>query len=237
MKRHPHFFLILIPLLILSCEVRFAPDVRVQVKGMIISDTGEPISDAQISVYTRRSSGGYINAPGPLGTDDYLLGRNYSNQDGTFEVTSLFDRDEDFSIVVFNENNYTNYSYTTSTVDYVPENLTFDLETLTLDRVATIDYNFTRTSVEGNTFQYIFNFRDTACLEYYVEGVVDSGLSYCYQNRTLNRTLNDNRPDIAGRFSSPYATVVDFTYSINEQDPITQTFTIDQDNYEFTFSY
>lgn len=237
MIKHMYLILMVSAILLLSCEVKFASNTRIQVIGALVNNDGEPISDAEISVYTIKSSGGFINAPGPVGSDEYLLGRNYSNQDGTFEVTSLFDRNKEFSIVITNGSNYTNYIYATSTYDYIPEDLTFDLGTLTLRKTSTIDYNVTRTSGEDSTFRFNFNFKDTDCFEYFVEGILDSGLSYCYRDATLGEILNYNKPNIEGMLKAPYGTEVEFTYSINEQDNITETFIIDQENYEFTFTY
>jgi hypothetical protein len=236
MKRFIFIVLITNLSLLTGCEVTFEPNVRVQVIGNLVSDNGEPISEAKIGVYTRRT-GGFITAPGSTGSDEFLLGRNYSVQDGSFEVNSLYDRDSDFSIIISNDNNHANYIYSTSTVNYDPEDLTFDLQTVTLPRLAIINYNFMRTSGEGNTFEFGFNFKDNTCYEYFIAGVLDASLSRCYEDRFLNRTLNDNSPDVDWSFTALYDTEVEFTYSINGQDPITENFTINQDNYELTLNY
>ena len=220
----------------LSCDVKFEPNVRVLATGLVIDELGEPISGAEISVYTRKSTGIFL-APAPSGTNEFLLGSNYSNENGEFNVVSLFDRDSDFSIVILKDNTYTSYEYATNTVSNVPDNLVFNLETITLKRIGALNYNISRVSGEGNSLQVSFKFTDTNCLEYYNENGLDTSQSYCFEEQILSRTLNDDNPNLDGSFKTPYGTEVEFTYAINEQETITEIVTINQDNYDFTFNY
>ncbi|MGB0981647.1 MAG: hypothetical protein ACPGUH_06055 [Winogradskyella sp.] len=236
MKKYVLFFLMSNCLLFFSCDVKFEPNVRVLATGLVVDELGDPISGAEISVYTRRSTG-IIFAPAPSGTNAFLLGRNYSNENGEFNVVSLLDKDIDFSIVVLKDNNYTYYEYATSTVSNVPDNLVFNLETITLKRVGTFNYNITRVSGEGNSLQFSFKFKDTNCFEYFDEEILVPLESYCFENQALNRTLGDENPNLDGSFKTPYGTEVEFSYSTNEQETITEIVTINQDNYDFTFNY
>jgi len=222
--------------LLLSCETRFETNTRVLVKGKVVDDFGQPISNAEISVYTQKGTG-YILTPGPSGEDEYLLGRNICNADGTFSVTSIFDEDVDFFIEVVSDNNFSEYIYKTSTLFYTPENLVFDLQTVTLKELVNVNYNISRVSGEGNSISYTFTFIDDFCIEVFEEGELIENESYCFQDIELNGTLNDNLPNIERNFSSVLGSIVEFTYSINNQPEVSETFTIGQENYEFTFTY
>lgn len=232
----PYLIVFLIALVLYSCEVNFEQDSRIIVEGTVVNEVEEPVGGAQISVYTRRANGGFITAPGPSGSSDYLLGRNFSSENGTFQVVSLLDRDEDFSIIAAREN-YSTYEYARSTVDYLPEDLTFDLETIVLKEVGTINYNIQRDSGLDQSIAFSFVYIEPYCLAYYNEEGLVLESSYCFEERSFSRTLNNNLPNLEGNFKTPLGTIVEFTYTINDNEQITETFILDQENYEFTFSY
>lgn len=231
-------FLVIIVLLctFYSCSTRFEDDIRVLVKGKVVNSFGEPIADAEVSVYTRRGRGIFF-APGPSGSDDYVLGRNYSDSNGDFSVTSIFDKDEDFSIGIDAGDEYGKYGYYTNTEDYVPSDFVFNLETVTLKNISNVNYNISRVSGEGNTLRYSFKYENDYCEEYYEQETLNEDQSYCYADVFENRLLSDNQPDLESSFSTTNGSTVEFIYSINDQPEITETFTITDPTYEFTFSY
>nr|WP_321221496.1 hypothetical protein [uncultured Psychroserpens sp.] len=236
MNKYVYFFLISVLLMLFSCEVRFDPNVRIAVNGTVVNDEGAPIEAAEVSVYTRRSTGN-VFAPGPSSSNEFLLGRNYSSQNGNFEVVSIFDRDEDFSIVVLKDEDFSHYEYATNTVENVPDNLSFNLETVELKRVGNVNYTITRESGSDNSLQFSFKYVIPFCLEFYNLDGLDPNQSFCFEEQFLNRTSSNNNPDFEGNFRTPYGTQVEFTYTLNEQESITEIFTLNQENYEFTFSY
>ncbi|WP_340154660.1 hypothetical protein [uncultured Winogradskyella sp.] len=217
----------------LGCVTRFEDDTRILIVGEVVNSIGEPIENAQISIYTRRARGIFVNS----GYDDYLLGRGYSGNDGEFSVTSVLDLDDEFSIEIDAEEDVTNYRYYTSTIAYVPSNLVYNLNTIELKKRATLNYNITRTSGEGNTLDYKFKYNSIYCAEYYDQGVINENYSYCYNGVEDYRLLTDLRPDEERSLETILGSTVEFTYSINDQPEITEIFTINQPTYEFTFSY
>ena len=213
-----------------SCEVRLEDDTRILVEGTIKDQNNSPISNAKISVQTRRS-----NFSG--GENQYILGEGYSNSDGVFSVISLYDGDEDFAIEINGGDNYSTYVYKTNTINYTPLDLTFNLETVSLKKLATFNYSMVRTSGETNTLRYSFKYIEGFCLEYYEGTTLNEYQSSCYQERVVGQLLNDNNPDIEWLLSIPFGEVVEFTYSINDEPEITELITINQDSYDFTFNY
>ncbi|TXD81461.1 hypothetical protein ESY86_18180 [Subsaximicrobium wynnwilliamsii] len=234
-KNYRIIFALLLAGLVFSCETRFEDDIRVLARGSVVNESGAAVADAEIAVFTRRGTSSIFS--GSSSSDEFLLGRNQSQSDGTFEVISLFDRDLDFSIQITLDEDHTNYAYLTSTVEYLPDDLVFDLETVTLKTIGTVLFNISRISEEGTSMAYSFNYKDTRCVAYFVDGELDPDQSYCLEPITINRVLNDNRPDIENSFRTPFGTEVEFTYSINDAAPITETFIVNQSTYEFNFTY
>ncbi|WP_430467247.1 hypothetical protein [Winogradskyella ouciana] len=217
---------------LLGCETRFEDNTRILVNGVIKDQSDLAVQDAQINVYTRRVTS-FLG-----GESEFLLGSNFSDSNGEFSVVSLFDEDEDFSIEIDAGETYSKYVYRTNTVDFTPTDFTFNLETVTLQKLSKVNYSVTRTSGDGNSIQYTFRFINGFCSEVYEQGVLNPEESQCNTLQFLNGSLNDNNPDREGSFDAPIGTQVEFTYSINEAPETTEIFTINDNSVnEFTFTY
>src|SRR5690606_36583562 len=138
--------LLLISVLFLkSCgPPEFEKNTRILSKGVLQNQNGEPLSAIEVSVYTRAFNGEFY----VFGSneDDYLLGNGFSNANGLFSVTSQFDKDDDFYIYVNGGDNYSSYIFKTTTEDYIPNDLTFDLGSITLEKLATVQFKITNTT-------------------------------------------------------------------------------------------
>ncbi|WP_372752798.1 hypothetical protein [Mariniflexile sp.] len=227
-------YLLLFPLILVCCgPPTFEKDTRVLVKGSVLDENNNPISDAEVNVYTRRSTS-LFDSYG----SSFLLGKDYTQQDGTFSVTSLFDRNEDFYIEIKNGDRFSNYIYTTNTEEYLPANLEFNLDTVFLRQLATFNYNITRTtSTQGTTLRFSFLLKNTSCFEVYDNGVLVTLQSSCYEDFTLGGSLNDVVPDLSSTYKTLLGTTIVFKYSLNNEPEITETFIIDKENYDFNFTY
>ncbi len=223
MKHYLSIFSIL--LLFVSCgPPEFKKNTRVLIKGNIVDENNNPIPNIEINIFTGRSS-------------DYLLGSGLSKQDGTFSITSLFDSDDEFQIVVNGKDTYSTYYYLTNTKNYIPEDLVFDLKTVALNRISNVNFNITRISTKETIFEYSFQFKNTNCFEFFDKGILDIITSNCLKEVHLNRLLNQNNPEVSSGFTTLLGSIVEFKYSKNDEPEITETLTIDKENYEFKFSY
>lgn len=220
-----------------SCETRFEDNTRILVTGNIIDENGDNVSDVQINVYTRRNSGSIFS--GANSRDEFLLGSNLSEEDGTFEVVSLLDLDSDFSIEFFGNSNFSNYVYRINTENYIPDDLTFNFEDIQLLRLATVDYRFTRTSGAGNVISLNISYTDgnQFCIDEFDDEPTIPLQSTCAQVRFDNFSLNDNRPDFQSTLKVPFGTEIIFTYTINNGDEIVESYLINQEINEFSFTY
>ncbi|RYH73381.1 hypothetical protein EVU94_09290 [Flavobacteriaceae bacterium 144Ye] len=226
------FVLFLLFTLLIACETRFEDNTRILVKGSVKDQYDLAIQNAQINVYTSRVTS-FLG-----GEQEFLLGSGFSDSNGEFSVVSLFDKDEDFSVEIDAGPNHSKYVYKTSTINYEPTNLTFDLGNRILLELTAVNYTIYRISEEGNNIQYSFRFTSEFCSEVYNEGVLNIEDSQCNTQQFLNGALNDSTPDIEGDFYAPTGTEVVFIYSVNEAPESTETFIVENNsNNEFVFSY
>ena len=221
-------------LMVLNCDTRFTGNTRVAVEGVVIDTEGNAIEGAEISTYTSRTTGTFL-ALDPTGSNEFLLGRNYSNVNGNFSVVSLFDDGLDIEIIAGED--YSRYVYASYGGDFVPPNNIFYLEDVTLNKLALVNYNISRTSGEGNVISFTLNYRDPDCRLVYIDGVLNEEESNCNSTNFLTRTLNDNVSDIEGSLSTIVGSTLEFVYAVNGAPEITETFSVDDSNFQFNFTY
>lgn len=222
--------LLLSLLFVFSCEISLEPDTRIVVSGKVLDTSGNPIDEATISVYIRRNQ--LFSS-----SENYLLGRNNSDSNGVFQVVSLFSKDEDFVIEVKAGNMYSQYAYVTNTETYTPFDLIFQLNEVQLKNTSKFTYNINRTSSSENVLNYSFTFKSIDCVDVYENENLNATQSYCNTSRIVGTQLNDNKPDISDSFITLLNTEVTFSYTLNNEQEISETFLINEDNYEFNFNY
>lgn len=225
------FSLLLAILFLVSCgPPEFEKNIRILVKGKVVDGDDAPISNVNINIYTERATGVFSSG-------NYLLGTGSSEDDGTFSVISLFDRDEEFQIEIHGEQSLSSYFYLRDTKNHPTQNLIYDLGTITLNKLAQINYNITRTSPSNTELRYTFQYLDTECFQVFDNKGLNLVESRCLEEVNLNKVLSENRPEISRSFITLLGSVVSFTYSINNEPEVTETFTVDAEDYEFNFSY
>lgn len=224
--------LTLAALFMVSCgPPEFEKNTRILVKGNIVDGNNDPIANREVNIYTERAA--FF-----AGNHYYLLGSGRSNNEGAFAIVSFFDQIENFRISIDGHDGFGYYGYSTDTENYVPEDLTFNLETITLKRRSVVNYSIVRESAAGNEIQFSFKSENPSCYEVYEEGVLNELKSNCYNFVVGARgTLNDNLPEVSGSFNTTIGSTVEFRYSINGQPEIVETIVIDRENYVFNFSY
>lgn len=229
-------FLILFTFLLLNCEVKFDRNVRVETAGKVIDENSEPMPNVFVGVYTEagRSSGFY---PYPSERREYLLGSSKSDENGNFSVTSLFDSDRDFFIFVDGEASHTSYIYSANTYAFEPANYVFNLEEVQLKMKSIVNVIITRSSPSGTTLELVINYENPFCEEVFVDGVLDEDSSNCFRTESIFRTLDNDNPDLTWSFGSFVTGTIQFIYTINGGSQTTETFFINQENYDINFSY
>ncbi|MBL86433.1 MAG: hypothetical protein CMO82_07225 [Winogradskyella sp.] len=230
MLRRLHFAIWLILIAVFSCEdTEIQNNIRVLVIGNVTDQNTQPIANASIRVYADADA---------FGADRVLLGEGVSDASGNFNVTSLFGPNELFLVDISFGDQFSTYRYQTNTEEFTPGDLTFNLETIELKAIANFNYNIIRESGEDNTLQYSFSYFDADCVEVYEDGVLNETQSNCNGMRFIGSTLNNLSPNVENRsFIVPLQSQVEFTYSLNEGDVISEIITINSAEYAFEFSY
>ena len=224
---------LLFPIIVFSLfgcgETDVSNNRRVLVKGNIVDQNNIPVQDALVSVYTDSN---FYSA------SEFLLGEGFSNNQGLFEITSLFGSNELFYVTISLDNDYAIYKYETNTENYIPNDLVFDLQTVELKQLSTFNYTITRTSGDDNSLSFSLTYINPFCNEIYEEGIIDQFQSSCYFETTRNNILNNNIPNIVeAQLKVPVDTTVEFTYSINNGEEVTEIFNINSTSFDFEFTY
>ncbi|TCK64781.1 hypothetical protein DFQ05_2518 [Winogradskyella wandonensis] len=217
-------------LLLHSCaETQVDNNVRVLILGRVVDGDSNPIENATIHVYTEADG---------LGASRVLLAEGISGTFGDFKITSLFGSNSRFYIEVTNGFEYANYTYTTNTSEYRPEDLTFNLQNVVLNKLSRFTYNITRESVAGTTLDFRFRYTDPFCREFFIDGELDAAQSYCFEERLTGRILSDDLPDAINReFATAFNSTIIFTYKINDGIEQEEVINVNLEDYDFSFSY
>ncbi|MBD0831121.1 carboxypeptidase-like regulatory domain-containing protein [Aestuariibaculum sediminum] len=213
-----------------GCSIpQFEPNARVLIKGKVLDENNAPILDAKVTAYIFREDY-YLQS--------YFLGSDLSAQDGGFQITSLLPKNEEYVVEVKSADNYTEYYYLSNTFENnKPDNYTINLEAVQLKKNSKVNYTITRTSPLGTTLHYSFNFPNVKCYEYFENGQINPENSNCFDAVYISRFLDDNNPNDSSFFWTVLGSVVEFRYVINDGPEVVETFIIDEENYEFEFSY
>ncbi|WP_034060778.1 hypothetical protein [Lacinutrix jangbogonensis] len=219
-----------------SCTVQFDRNVRIETIGKVVDENNEPIPNTFIGVYTEaaRFSGFYLTSGGD---DRFLLGSGTSDEIGDFSIISLFDSNQYFFIFVDGKELYTDYIYSSNTYEFEPVNFVFNLGQVQLKRNARANISITRSSLPGTTLDIIINYESPFCESVFTNGVLNEDLSNCFRTESIFITLDDDNPDFIKTLSSFVTGTIEFTYTINGGTETTETFVINQDNYDINFSY
>ncbi|MGJ8591642.1 MAG: hypothetical protein ACSHXF_03795 [Aquaticitalea sp.] len=222
----------MISLLFFQCGPDFQTNKRVLIKGQLLNDIGAPLEDIDVSAFTLNENDFQGNIE-----NGYLLGRNKSGSDGSIAVVCLLDVNSDFFIRVNGLDNYIDYTYVFKTDLPEPENLSIDIGTVTLRQKAEINVLFTRISPVGTSIDYTILYQNPYCVEVYEDDDLILEESSCYEEISMIDNFDGTNTNFTNGFMSLLGSTVTIIYSINNQPETTETFTIDQPNYTYEFSY
>ena len=229
MKRSIKIYLYILLGIFLNCaETTIENNIRVLVSGKVVDGNSMPINDAFITVSTDADA---------VGAVERILATGRSDTFGNFNITSLFGGNTIFQIKVEYNNNYSNYYYITNTENFRPENLVFDLQTITLKQLSNFRYNIGRTSGLGNSLDFSFKYVDPFCKEVFNEGVIDMEMSRCFEDSFRSRTLNDNFPEDSRSIVIPLNSEVEFRYKVNDGEEQVEIINVNTIDYVFNFNY
>lgn len=233
-SRYFNYLELSIVFLFLSCEIPYEDNARLLIKGELRDGNGLPIEAAEVSAFLRKGDD-FLFFSGPSTSSGEELGATLSNEDGGFQIISLFGRDEDFVVEIYKEG-FSKYQYRTSLDTFTPENYTIDVETVTLNPLANFNFVITRTTSDAE-LAYSFTYPTTKCRVVFEEGILIEDESFCNETNVLFRELASSDFSDSASFETLVNSEVIFTYALDGGPQQTQLLTIDQSDYEFNFSF
>ncbi len=221
-------------ILLTGCDPKFEDDTRILVKGRILNQSGEPVSNIEVGVYVEAFRNFSFMGSGE---GNYLLGKGLSDSDGFFSVTALFSKDDDFYVHIAGDGLYSDYVYKTDTQQYTPNDLTFDLGNITLFQLAEVHYSITQATTLSVSSGFNFTFKNEYCVESYEDGNIVPSESSCYEDSYFGRAFNANVSQHSGTFITLLGSEIQFTYSIDGITEYTENITVNQQNFTYDYSY
>ena len=216
--------------LVYGCEINLEPDTRILVSGQVLDEVNQPVTQAQVEVTSRI-------ATSIFGEDDLILGSGLTDDSGSFNVVSLLERDDEFAVRVNKNEDFTSYTYFTDTAANELDDLEINLGEVSLKRIATVSFNINETSGTGNTLNFTLKYNDIECIEFFNGEIIDMNNSFCFQQVQISQVLETTVTSTNGMFLTPLLSEIEFTYSINNQSPITEIFVVNDTSYDFTFNF
>lgn len=223
--------------LFLQCEPRLENNLRIIVSGSVKDANANALEGVSVNIFTSVSSSSSLFFPSVSGTDNYSIGSGFTDADGNFSVISAFDRTSNFFITLEAQEGFSKYTYATSTLDYRPDDLLFDLQEIVLRPLAKFNFSINRTSTNSDIIQFSFEYNNPDCFQRFEEGVLVPEESLCNFPIFFNRLLNNSMPDINGSLDVELGTEVIFTYAVNGGIEVTENVIIDSADFNFNFSY
>lgn len=213
-------------LFLISCSEPYVDnDIRVAVVGKVQDINGNPIEDATVHVYLQGNS------------SSLLSGTGLSGADGTFRILSIFGRNDNLRVDVSKDNSYSNHVYLVGIRDYIPTDLTFDVQNIQLSKVAFLDINVNREANSENTFNLSVEYTSPDCIQYFDGLSLIENFSFCFGQNTFSATLGDAFPNFSRTIVVPLNSDVSITYNVNDSEPVTETIQVNQENQIYEIVY
>lgn len=212
---------------LLSCEAEIDNNTRVLVTGNVVDYNNNPINGATVDIYA--DSGPSVSGA--------RLGQGFSDASGDFDVISLFGPNESFDITISLNPGYSTYEYMTSTSDYTPNDLTFDLNTVRLAELSRFNINIIKDSIDNEELDFSLTYIQPFCFEVFEQGAIIEAQSACFPEATFTRILNIDFPELNRQILIPLGSTVVFTYSIDGGQETQEEITVNSTDYVFEFSY
>ncbi len=212
--------------LLISCSSpSVEDDIRVAVIGRVQDVKGNAIEDATVHVYLEGNS------------STLLSGTGLSGADGTFSIVSIFGRNDNLRVDIAKDNSYSNYVYLVGIRDYIPNDLTFDLQNIQLSKIAFLDLNVNRQNDSDHTIDLSVEYTSAECIQYFEGPDLVDNISFCFDDNAFGLTLGDDFPNFSRTIVVPLNSEVSIAYSINEGETITEIVEVNQENQTYEILY
>jgi hypothetical protein len=229
------FLILLLPVLLTSCEARLENDARALFKTRVLDVSGNPIVNMEVTATTFRTNrfiiGQELSKFSPP-DEDFILGKGITNENGQVEFVMLVDGS---FFLNFNSERYTNYKISVSRRE-LDDDYLLDIPETILKESSNVEIEFVNTSGTTEEYSATFELESLDCDLIYSNDMLSQDedcVFYNNQPRRFNRTSNDGTFEL----SVFYPSVIDvvFTDALGNQSMRTYTITSALESYEITY--
>ncbi|PRP66679.1 hypothetical protein [Nonlabens agnitus] len=230
--------LLLIPILLLSCEARLDDDKRAFFKTRIVDAQGNPINDAVVEVTNFRtfefnpfvSSISKFSEP----SRDFLLGRGVTDNNGETDFLLLFDTSNEYFVNVYRDGQ--NIFSVATGIESFNDDLTLNIPLITVKDVAEVELDFVNTSGATDVFELRVNYFDLSCSEVFKNGefLLDGNCGFFNQIFTrINETPDDGNFE----FQAFYPSIITISLTDEAGTETIQELTINDPTERYEINY
>lgn len=230
--------LLLLPVLLVSCEARLDDDTRAFFKTKIVDANGNPLRNASVEVTNFRTfelfpfnqSLNKFSQP----ERDFLLGKGKTNENGEVSFHMLFDTSSRYFINILGANN--ELKVVTTGIESFNDNLTLDIPLITIKEITDVQLDFINTSSNPDVIDVRINYFDPQCSEVFENNMFlvdpDCGFGSPIFTR-INQTTNDGQ----FRFQAFYPSTITVVYTDSNGTELIEEFAVNNPNerYEINF--
>lgn len=228
-------FLLLLPILLVSCEARLENDVRALFKTRVVDVSGNPIANMEVSATTYRTNrfiiGQELSKFSPA-DEDFILGKGITNENGQVEFVMLIDGS---FFINFNTENYAANKISVSRQELNDDYL-LDIPETVLKAASNVQIEFVNTSGTAEEYSATFEFESLDCNLIYSNNTLaqdEDCIFFNNQSSRFNRTANDGIFEL--NLFYPSVIEVRFTDATGNESIRTFTITSALERYEITY--
>ncbi|WP_213523550.1 hypothetical protein [Nonlabens sp.] len=228
-------FLLLLPILLVSCEARLENDVRALFKTRVVDVSGNPIANMEVSATTYRTNrfiiGQELSKFSPA-DEDFILGKGITNENGQVEFVMLIDGS---FFINFNTENYAANKISVSRQELNDDYL-LDIPETVLKAASNVQIEFVNTSGTTEEYTATFEYESLDCGLIYRNNTLtqdEDCIFYTMQSTRFNSTSDDGIINLNVFY--PSIIEVQFTDAVGNESIRTFTITSALESYEITY--
>jgi|GEM_PF-2259695 len=230
--------LLLIAVLLLSCEARLDDDARAFFKTRIVDANGNPLQNADVQVTTFRTREFVrTNQAIPKFTEpdeDFILGQGVTDTNGEVAFTMLFDTTFRYYVTITSQNG--DKTVVSAGIESFNDNLTLEIPLITIKDIADVQLDFINTSGTTDVFNVQVNYFALNCNEFFENNAFTIDEDCAFQNEIATQ-LNRAAGDGAFEFKAYYPSVINLTYTNESGTEFMEEFTINNPTERYEINY
>ncbi|WP_124981388.1 hypothetical protein [Nonlabens xiamenensis] len=227
------FTLLLLMILICSCEARLEDDIRASFSTRLLDINGDPVQGAQVTAanynYVRTISGSRLHKFSI--DDDFILGEGITDDNGEVSFLMLVDGG---CYINFTESDRLNNLFIPRS--QLENNLAVQIPEIRLKQLANVQVEFVNTSGTNQIFTTDFKLESVYCNRVYIDGevITDPG---CEEPLNRSNFFNQSTDDGLFEFEVLFPSVIEVSYTSPSGVEMTQSFAVTQTNQRYEIQY